>query len=161
MSYQDEIAVWRQQRQQRENAYRLQEIRQEHEQHRLERDAAIQRGDAEEAEMRDTDCEYLEQQAYEITGPQQPQLDPRLVSFAQRNQQFFEKYGQRAFQALDEAHKYLMRPRNPNTNHPGYTGMGLRPEQAFTPAYFDNLKSLLELHGEQFLGVKYDRNEQS
>src|SRR5262245_22714206 len=99
MGYQDEIAAWRQQRMQRENAQRLEEIRQEHEQHRLERDAAIQRGDAEEAEMRDTDCQFLEQQWSEIAGPQQPQMDPRLVEFARRNNQFLERYGQRGFQA--------------------------------------------------------------
>src|SRR5262249_33390840 len=76
-----------------------------------------------------------------MNPPQQPQLDPRLVQFAQRNHQFLERYGQRAYQALDAAHNYMMRPRNPNTNNPAYTGMGWSPQAVFTPAYFDRLKT--------------------
>jgi hypothetical protein len=55
----------------------------------------------------------------------------------------------------------MMKPRNPNTNNPAYSGLGWNPKAVFTPQYFDKLKTLMELHGEQYLGVKYDRNEQS
>src|SRR5262249_47185691 len=89
-----------------------------------------------------------------------PQLDPRLVQFAQQNAGFLQKYGQRAYQALDAAHNYMMRPRNPNTNNPAHTGMGWHPQAVYTPQYFDKLKDLLEMHGENFLGVKYDRKEE-
>jgi hypothetical protein len=93
--------------------------------------------------------------------PPPPQVDPRLAEFARRNQSFLQRYGQRAYQALDAAHSYMLRPRNPNSNDPRYTGMGFRPEHAFTPAYFRALRDLMEMHGEQLFGVRYDKAEQA
>jgi ATP/maltotriose-dependent transcriptional regulator MalT len=106
---------------------------------------------------KEKDLAYYAQQL----PPPPPQVDPRLAEFARRNQSFLQRYGQRAYQALDAAHQYMMRPRNPNSNDPRYTGMGFRPEHAFTPQYFKRLKDLLEMHGEQLFGVKYDRAEQA
>src|SRR5262245_65417888 len=54
----------------------------------------------------------------------------------------------------------MQRPRNPNSNDPRYTGMGMTPQQAFSPQGFDKLESLLEIHRQQFYGVKFDKNEQ-
>src|SRR5262245_42643261 len=160
-TYQEYIARSRIERANRERLNRLENIQIDHREAVRERDEAAQRGDWDTFELRDTDAEQLEQSwAYE-NPPQQPQLDPRLVQFAQRNHQFLERYGQRAYQALDAAHNYMMRPRNPNTNNPAYTGMGWNPQHVFTPAYFDRLKTLLEMHGEKLLGVKYDRNEEA
>jgi hypothetical protein len=159
-SYQEQIARMRMERAQRETVQRLQEIRNDYHEATRSRDEAAARGDTETFEMMDDDCMRLEQEAAVLQGPQRPQIDQRLVQFAQRNQPFFEKYGVNAYRALDEAHKYMMRPRNPNTNHPGYTGMGWNPQAVFTPQYFEKLKDLLELHGENFLGVKFDRNEE-
>jgi hypothetical protein len=156
-SYGEQLAQWRVQRRQRDIADRLGMIRQEYAEAARERDQALRDGDVVEAECRDQDCERLESEWREYVPEQ---TDPRLVRFAQQNQQFFEKYGPRAYQALAAAHEYMMRPRRTDTNDPRYRGMGWNPKYVFTPAYFDNLKSLLELHGEQFLGVQYDRKEQ-
>ena len=41
------------------------------------------------------------------------------------------------------------------------SALGWNPQAVFTPAYFDRLKTLMEMHGEQFLGVRYDPNEQA
>jgi len=160
-SYLQEIARMRVERAERERVERLQQIQSDYYDVQKERNEAYRRGDRDEFEMRDADCQRLEDDWAYLNPPQQPQVDSRLVQWAQRNPQFFERYGQRAFQALDAAHQYMMRPRNPNTNHPGYTGMGWNPQAVFTPAYFDKMKDLLELHGEKFLGVKYDRNEEA
>jgi hypothetical protein len=92
--------------------------------------------------------------------PQQPQIDPRLARFAQRNASFLQKYGQRAYEALDAAHQYMLRPRNPNTNDPRYTGMGFNPQHVFSPEYFRRLKDLMEVNGQLF-DVRYDPSEQT
>src|SRR5262245_38624443 len=159
-SYQEEIAQWRMQRRQQEAADRVEQIKAEYREATRERDVAIAEGDLGSAELRDMDCEQLEAE-YSQYVPQQPQIDQRLVQFAQKNQQFFERYGPRAYQALDAAHQYMMRPRRSDTNNPAYTGMGWRPDKVFSPQYFERLKDLMEMHGEAFLGVKYDRNEEN
>ena len=157
-SYAEEIAAWRLQRQQDQQRARLEDIRVEHAQAARERDQAIADNDLETAEMRDNDCQYLEQEWREIAPP--PQTDPRLVQFARKNASWLQRYGQRGYQVLDEAHAYIMRRRNPNTNDPRYTGMGWKPEHVFSPQYFNRLQDLLETHGEALFGVKYDRNEE-
>ena len=159
MNYQEELARWRMERRQQEQASRLEDIRREHAQAARERDEAIANNDLETAELRDNDCQYLENEWREIAPP--PQTDPRLVEFARKNQAFLQRYGQRAYEALDAAHNYMMRRRNPNTNDPRQTGMGWKPQNVFTPQYFEKMKDLLELHGEQFLGVRYDRDEEA
>ena len=160
-SYQDEILGWRMQRRQQEAANRVEQIKWEHREAARERDRALAEGDVSEAEMRDQDCEQLEAEYNQYCPPQAPQLDPRLVQFANRNRQFLERYGTNAYAALDAAHQYMLRPRRSDTTNPALTGMGWSPQHVYTPAYFDRLKTLMEMHGEQFLGVKYDRNEES
>src|ERR1044071_7295804 len=108
--YYTQIAQWRQQRMQEQQAQRLNEIRAEHAQACRERDEAIANNDAETAELRDNDAMYYENEWRQIAPP--PQTDPRLVEFARRNQPFLQRYGQRAYEALDAAHNYMMRPRN-------------------------------------------------
>jgi hypothetical protein len=159
-SYLETIAQMRQERAQRERVERSQEIRDWYTEAQRNRDEAAARGDVDSFEMHDDDCQRLEQDWQQLNPPQPPQLDPRLVDFAKRNSQFLERYGQRAFQALDAAHQYMVRPRNPRTNDPRYTGMGMG-NKVFTPQYFDKLKDLLEMHGEKFLGVRFDRSEES
>jgi len=159
-TYLQTIYRMRQERSQRERLNQLENIQTDYREAVRERDEAAARGDIDEFEMRDADAERLEQDWHYLNPPQPPQLDPRLVQFAQQNAGFLQKYGQRAYQALDAAHTYMMRPRNPNTNDPRFTGMGWHPQAVYTPQYFDKLKDLLEMHGEQFLGVKYDRNEE-
>jgi hypothetical protein len=158
-SYQEEIAGWRQQRRQAEAQSRINELRQEHTEAIRERDHAIASNDLESAAFADDQAQYLENEYRQLVGPQQPQIDPRLVQFAKQNAGFLQKYGKRAYQALDEAHNYMMRPRTGNPN-PAYTGMGWNPQHVYTPAYFNRLKELLEMHGEKLLGVKYDSNEE-
>ena len=55
----------------------------------------------------------------------------------------------------------MTRPKNPNSNDPRYTGMGMRPEQVFTKQGLDTLETLLELHGPMYFGVTYDPNEKT
>ena len=158
-NYQQTIARMRQERANREYLNRLDNIQIDYREAVRERDEAAARGDVDEFEMRDADCEQLEKDWNYHNPPRPPQLDPRLVQFAQQNAGFLQKYGQRAYQALDAAHQYMMRPRTGN-NNPAYTGMGWNPQHVFTPQYFDKMKDLLEMHGENLLGVKYDRNEE-
>jgi ATP/maltotriose-dependent transcriptional regulator MalT len=106
---------------------------------------------------KEKDLAYYAQQL----PPPPPQIDPRLAQFAQRNQAFLQRYGQRAYEALDAAHQYLLRPRNPNSNDPRYTGAGFSAQAVYSPQYFKALKDLMELHGQELFGVKYDRSEQS
>jgi hypothetical protein len=159
-TYAEELAQWRQQRAQQQITNRLEEIKAEHAQAARERDVAIANNDVETAEFRDDDCKQLEQEWSQYV-PQRPQVDPRLAEFARRNTAFLQRYGQRGYQALDQAHQYMMRRRNNTTIDPRYRGMGWKPENVFSPAYFENLKSLLEMHGETLFGVKYDRDEES
>ena len=144
-SYPQTIARMRQERAQREHLNRLENIQTDYREAVRERDEAAARGDIDEFEMRDADAERLEADWQYLNPPRPPQLDPRLVQFAQQNAGFLQKYGQRAYQALDEAHRYMMRPRNPNTNNPAHTGMGWNPNAVFTPAYFNRMKDLLEM----------------
>jgi hypothetical protein len=159
-TYAEEIAQWRQQRAQQQITNRLEEIKAEHAEAARDRDVAIANNDVETAELRDSDCVQLEQEWNQYV-PQRPQVDPRLAEFARRNQSFLQRYGQRGYQALDQAHAYMMRRRNGSTNDPRYRGMGWKPENVFSPAYFENLKSLLQMHGQELFGVRYDPDEES
>src|SRR5262249_32230884 len=158
-TYQETIARMRQERANREHLNRLDNIQADYRAAVRERDEAAARGDIDEFEMRDSDCERLEQDWQYLNPPRPPQLDPRLVQFAKQNAGFLQKYGQRAYQALDAAHAYMIRPRTGSTN-PAHAGMGWNPQHVFTPQYFDRMRDLLELHGEKLLGVKYDRGEE-
>jgi hypothetical protein len=155
------VAQLHENRVQRETAQRVQEIHDTYNQARSEALEAAERGDWDTAELAYTDALGAKRDWDYYNPPQQPQIDPRLAQFAKRNSVFLERYGPRAYEVLSQAHEYMMRPRNPSTTNPAHTGMGWRPENVFSPAYFDRLKSLLEIHGESLFGVKYDRNEQA
>ena len=74
-TYAEQIAQWRQQRAQQQVADRVNQIRQEHTQVIRERDQAIADNDMETAELRDMDCQQLEQEFAQYNPPQQ-QVDP-------------------------------------------------------------------------------------
>lgn len=159
-NYQQQIMEMRQARNQRETNQRLEEMKQEYAEAQQERDLAAQRGDREGFELFDDDCQRIEENWRAIAPPPRPQQDPRLTEFIQRNARFWEKYGAQADRAIIEADAYMTRPRNPNSTHPKYNGMGMSPHQRYTPEYFERMKDLLELHGRDLLGVTYDRNEE-
>jgi hypothetical protein len=155
-SYLQQIASYRQERAQRETTQRLQELQQEYEEVRQARDLAAQRGDRENFEYYDYDCERIEQDYNAICPPQPPAPHPAAVEFIRKNQPFLERHGQAAVNAIGLAHQYATRPRVPHANNPGLTGMGLQPN---TPQYFDAMRTLLEMYGKDY-GVRYDRNEE-
>src|SRR5262249_48909983 len=120
---------------------------------------AIANNEMELAASADDQCQYLEQEYAQLVGPQQPQADPRMVEFVRRRQPFVERHGQAAYQAMDMAHQYATRPRNP---HPtpqavaaGNHGMGLTPG---TQQYFDAMDSLLTMYSKD-MGLHYDPEE--
>src|SRR5262245_63685134 len=159
MGYQDDIAAWRLQRQQQQIADRCSQIQSEYREVQRERDRAIADNDMETAEWRDADCQQPEQEWAHYNPPQQ-QRNPQWENWLRRNSTFIEREGQRGVQAITEALRYMQRPRNPASADPRYTGMGLTPQQVFSPQGFDKLESLLEIHGQQFYGVRFDKNEQ-
>src|SRR5215475_75820 len=155
-TYAEQLAGWRAQRRQQEANNRLQELRQEHAEALRERDTAIANNDLELAASADDQCQYLENEYTQIVGPQQPQVHPQWQEWIRRNASFIEREGQRGVQAVTEALGYMQRRRNPNSNDPRYTGMGMTPQQIFTKQGLDKLEDLLETHGSEFYGVKFD-----
>src|SRR5262249_4374721 len=129
MSYQQEIAQWRQQRRQDEAQSRVNELRQEHTQAIRQRDHAIASNDMEEAAYQDNVCMDLERE-FRTLVPQQPQVDPRMAEFVRQRTPFVERHGQAAYQAMDMAHRYATAPHDPNANPAtvaaGRSGMGLK-----------------------------------
>src|SRR5215831_20956533 len=115
-TYQEQIAQWRQQRAQQQIADRLTQIRSEHAQVVRERDQAIASNDMETAELRDMDCQQLEQEWRQYNPPQQQQIHPEWTTWMQRNATFIEREGQRVVQAVTDALAYMQRPRNPDPN---------------------------------------------
>jgi hypothetical protein len=163
-TYAEQLADWRVQRQQRDVEYRVDQIRQEHSQIARERDIAIAENDLETAELRDYDCQQLEQE-YRQMVPQQPQIPQGILKWAQRNPRFFERHGLQASAAVDGALQYMMRPKNPVTNRPDSTGMGWSRDKVFqkdghfTPQAVEALETLLQMHGPAYFGVTYDPEE--
>jgi hypothetical protein len=166
-TYAEQIAEWRTQRQQRDAEYRVDQIRSEYAQAQRERDQAIAENDMGTAECRDYDCQLLEEEYREIVPPQQPQLPQGLTRWAQRNPRFFERFGLQASAAVDGVLGYMMRPKNPATNRPDATGMGMSRDKIFTSDGFftpqgrEVLESLLQMHGPSYYGVSYDPGEKS
>src|SRR5262245_47584164 len=153
-TYQEQIAQWRTQRAQQQIRDRCEQIKVEHRERARERDQLIADNDIAEAELADQDCEALEREWAQYNPPQQ-QFNPRMVEFVRRRQPFIERHGQAAYAAMDLAHQYATRPRNPNTNNPAATGMGLTPN---TQQYFDAMDSLLTMYAKD-LGLHYDPSE--
>src|SRR5262245_31090853 len=158
-TYQEEIAQWRQQRRQAEAQSRLNELRQEHTEAIRERDTAIANNDLESAGSADDQAQYLENEYAQLVGPEQPQVDAKMVEFVRRRTPLVQRHGQAAYAAMDMAHRYATAPRNP---HPtpdavgaGAHGMGLQPG---TQAYFNAMDSLLTMYSKD-LGLHYDPEE--
>jgi len=153
-TYAEQIAQWRAQRAQQQIADRVNQIQSEYRQVQRERDQAIANNDLETAEYRDMDCQQLEQE-YAHYNPPRQQVDPRIQEFVRQRTPFVERHGQAAYRAMDMAHGYATRPRNPNTNNPAHTGMGLTPG---TQAYFNAMDDLLTMYSKD-LGLRYDPEE--
>jgi hypothetical protein len=165
-TYVEQIAEWRNQRQQQQVADRVQQIRSEYAQVQRERDQAISENDMERAEWADQDCQQLEQEYRQYT-PQQPQIPQGVTRWAARNPRFFERYGEQASAAVIGALQYMMRPKNLVTNRPDSTGMGMSRDKVFdkdgffTPQGRDVMESLLQMHGPAYFGVSYNPEEKT
>src|SRR5215468_7667789 len=125
-TYAEQIAQWRQQRAQQQIADRVNQIRQEHTQVIRERDQAIADNDMETAELRDMDCQQLEQEHAQYVRPQQPPMDRRLARWGEMNKEYIERLiavhgNQKATQYLNGVDQRLTAPKNPY----GGGGMGL------------------------------------
>jgi hypothetical protein len=142
-SYYEQIAAWRQTRDQQKIAQRCEEIKNEYREASAQRDQAIRDQDQETAEFCDSDCVELEKEWAQYNPPQ-PQFDPKAVEFMQRNRPFFQKYGATGAANADKAHQYLM-------------SRGWKPN---TKQYYDGVKTLLEMYGKDF-GTPYDPNDQT
>jgi hypothetical protein len=118
-------------------------------------------GDRSEYDYWDSQVEEAERGLAPYIQAQQPKQDPRAVEWYRRNSAFVERYGQRANAAINDAHKYIFRPRNENTNNPALRGMGMHPSQAYTPEYFKKLEDILEMHAPMYHGINYDPKEKS
>jgi len=158
-TYQEEIAQWRRQRAQAQIADRCNQIRSEYAEAQRERDQAIASNDLETAEFRDQDCQQLEQEWAHYNPPQQ-QVHPEWQNWIRRNANFIEREGQRGVNAVQGALAYMQRRRT-TSNNPAYTGLGMTPQQIFTKQGLDKLEDLLELHGPQFYGVRFDKDEKT
>jgi hypothetical protein len=156
-NYHQTIARTRQERAQREHLNRLENIQVDYREALRERDEAAARGDIDEFEMRDTDCEELEK-SWAYLNPVRQQWDPRAIEWLRKHQAFRERHGAAADQAILAAHQYAIRPRNPNATNPANAGMGLTPN---TPAYFEAVQNLLEMYGKDFNGVRFDPSEKA
>jgi hypothetical protein len=157
--YLQQIAQMRQERAQREFQQELEHIKENYAIAVQDRNEAAQQGDRAAWDQADDWCLDLEKAWQQRVPP--PQHDQRLLNFVKRNSSFFERYGDRAMAAASAAHEYMLRPRNPNTIDPRYTGCGFNPNAVYSHQYFQKMKDLLELHGETFAGVKYDPGEQA
>ena len=149
MSYQQEIAQWRQQRRQEEAQSRLNELRQEHAQQIRERDQAIANNDMELAADADNQAQYLEGEYAQLVGPQPQPMDSRLQQFGWRNEDYLNKL--RARIGPERANQFL------NWIDARLLAMGL---QQNSPAYFEKGRDMLELDSARVTGVPYDSKEQ-
>src|SRR5262245_60660693 len=156
-SYLEQVAALRQQRAQQEAAERVEQLKSDYQSNIEMRNEAAQRNDADDWHYWDRECEQNEREWLTYFPPQRPQQDPRWVNFALRNKPFWDRHGQRGDYVIRLADAYLTRPKIRGETNPGRTGMGL---QRYSPAYFDNLKSLLEMHGKDY-GVTYSRDEEA
>jgi hypothetical protein len=163
--YQQEVYRMRMERKQAETEDRLEQLRQQYNNALENRENAalqmVNNDDPSEWRYWDSEMEDAERQLAPFLQAQQPRQDPRAAEWVKRNSAFFERYGQRGINAVRDAHAYLLRPRNENTNNPAYTGMGVHPSQAYSPEYFKKLEDVLEMHAEMYHGIKFDPKEKS
>jgi hypothetical protein len=73
------------------------------------------------------------------------------VDFYNKHRGFFDRHGQRGFEACAMAHQYATTPRDPDNPR----GMGLTPGSA---EYDHAMQNLLEIYGKD-AGVSFDPNE--
>jgi hypothetical protein len=116
-------------------------------------------GDRSEYDYWDQQVEEAEQGLRPYVQAQQPRVDPRLADWARRHPAFFERYGQRAIAAVDDALGYIYRPRNETTNNPALRGMGKDPRQGFTPEIEKHLDDVLQMHAPMYHGINFDPGE--
>jgi hypothetical protein len=159
-TYNEQIAEWRQQRAHEQISSRVEEIKTEYQEAVTERDRLVAEGQIDEAAYWDDSVQRLDAEYQQYVPPQQPQVHPQWQTWIRRNSAFIEREGQRGVQAVTDALAYMQRPRT-QSNDPKYTGMGLTPQQIFTPQGMKKLEDLLETHGQQYYGIKYDVNEKT
>src|SRR4051812_40202356 len=157
LNYQEQIAQLRQQRAIVEHQQQAEELVQTYQESLQLREEAAQRGDAASWHIHDSDCETLEGDwaRYYAPRPQQQQVDPRMAGYFKRKKTFLDRHGDAGARAMDLAHQYASRPRNPSAQHASQTGMGLQPG---SPAYFKAMDDLLEMYSGDF-GLRYDKKE--
>jgi len=112
--YYSTIMRMRQERAGRERMNEMREIQEDYKIVQEARDEAAERRDVESFEGNDDHLVELERRWHQLNPPRPPPTDPRLVAFMQQNTEFLQKFGDRAIAAMDAAHNYMMRPRNPN-----------------------------------------------
>src|SRR5215831_21198193 len=149
-NYQQTIARMRQERSQRERLNQLENIQTDYREAVRERDEAAARGDMDEFELRDTDCERLEADWQYLNPPQPPPADPRLVEFGQRNNDYLNRL--RAKVGPERAGQFL------NWVDQRLVNMGL---QRNSSGYFERGRDMLELDSARVTGVAYDPNTQA
>lgn len=163
--YNEEVMRMRMERKQAEARDRYEQLREQYNNALDNRENAalqmVDNNDPSEWRYWDSEMEDAERELAPYLRAQQPRTDPRAAEWAKRNSAFFERYGQRAINAVQDAHQYIFRPRNPNTTNPAYTGMGMHPSQAYTPDYFNKLEDILEMHAPMYHGLSYDPKEKS
>jgi len=155
-TYAEQIAQWRQQRAQQQIADRVNQIRQEHTQVIRERDQAIADNDMETAELRDMDCQQLEQEHAQYVRPQQPPMDQRLARWGAMNKDYIDRLiaahgNEKVTHYLNTIDQRLTAPKNPY----GGGGFGL---SRYSQDYFDRGKDWLQLYSEQDTGIPYEPN---
>jgi len=157
MSYAEDIARWRAQRQQQEVEARLEEVRREYAEAEALRDQALREQNAGDAALYDNRVMELENEYSTLVPDQQhpAQQIPGVEQFATRYRNFFDKYGQKALQVCALADTYATRPRNPNSTQDQNAGMGLRRGSA---EYWKAVPTLLEMYGGQF-GCPFDPSD--
>jgi hypothetical protein len=156
-TYLQEIARLRQQRAQAELQDRVRQIQEDYVQNMQGRDEAARNNDPESWHYWDSLVEQNERDYQAFVPVQRPQDPPAWTQWALRNRAFYDRYGDRAKQAVQAAHGYITRPKNPRETHPDRRGMGI---QAWTPAYFSALEGLLQTHG-RLVGLNYDPSEKA
>lgn|SRR5262249_3631694 len=160
-TFNQQIAVWRQQRRAAETQAAVDNITREYAEVKQQRDLALQRKDAQSAELYDQDCERLEHEYAQYVPPQPQQMDPRLQRFQAKNKDYIDRliqrYGnEKASAFLNAVHQRLIAPRN--LQDPSKGGMGL---QIYSPEYFQRGRDFLELYSEGASGIPYEQTPRS
>jgi hypothetical protein len=124
---------------------------------------AQQRGDEEaarnysdEAAGWDDDIQRLSAEHNQLAPPQIPKAWNHWIK---KHAGFVEREGQVGVEAVEAALAYMARPRT-DSKDPRYTGLGMTPQQIFTPQGLKQLDTILHTGGEPVFGVRFDSGEQ-